>query len=345
MKTRSKIIEHKVLGDEPKYSGEINRIELAQALNWYNYFNDIRDSKKWILEYMKWHGGYTKEDIQKYKSSKSREITQTKASIARLLKNGAIFDNNLNDHILKVIEEYEQEPEKEVKTTHKDTMNELICNLDDVLDVHYLSDYGQLEFCKLEAKKYIENASRLEYQKAIEYYSGILDFVENSGEYNVRKSNTKRYLALLVYIISCLGVNREVKKRRIVRKPRKTRDKTFDHFEYLVDSNEYNITSIKPEKIIESQILWAFDTKYRVLKKFVAKPNETLGVHRKAITNWDEKESYMVKLRNPKDILPFVLKDGKRKIENCLKNLTTKTSQMNSTKLSKSTLLIRNFKK
>lgn len=345
MKSRSKIAEQKFVGEEPNYTHEITRVELAEALNWYNYFYNIKDTKKWILEYMEWYGEFTKEDIQKYKSSKSREITQTKASIARMLMNGCVFENTLNDHIIKVIETYEKEPEKEIKTTHKDTMNELICNLDDVLDVHYLSDYGQLQFCKLEAKKYIEKASRLEYQKAIEYYSGILDFVENSGEYNVRKSNTKRYMALLTYIISCLGVNREVKKRRVIRRPKKTRNKTFDQFEYLVDSSEYNITSIKPEKISESKILWAFDTKYRILKKFVAKPNETLGVHRKAITNWDEKQSYMIKLRSPKDVLPIVVKDGKRKIENCLKNLTTKASQMNSTKLSGNTLLIRNFKK
>jgi hypothetical protein len=345
MKT-TKAAEQTYIGKEPIYTHEINRIELAQALNWYNYFYDIKETKKWILEYMKWHGGYTREDIQKYKSSKSREITQTKASIARLLTNGAIFDNSLNEHILKVIEEYEGEHETETRISHKENPNQLIADLDDILDIHFRNDYGELEFCQSETSKIIENASRLEYNKAIEYYTGILDFVENSGEYDNRpKRAIKRYISFLSHIIASLGYVKEVKKRRVIRKPRKTRDKTFDHFEYLVDSNEYNISSIKPEKILESQILWAFDTKYRILKKFVAKPNENLGVHRKAITNWDENQSYMIRLRKPKDVLPFVVKDGKRKIENCLKNLTAKTSPMNSTRLSKSTLLIRNFKK
>jgi hypothetical protein len=345
MKT-TKAAEQTYIGKEPIYTSEINRMELAQALNWYNYFYDIKETKKWVLEYMKWHGGYTKEDIQKYKSSRSREITQTKASIARLLTNGAIFDNTLNEHILKVINEYEKEPETETKISHKENPNQLIADLDYILDIHFRSDYGELEFCQTETSKIIEKSSRLEYNKAIEYYSGILDFVENSGEYDNRpKRAIKRYISLLNHIIASLGYVKEVKKRRIIRKPRKTRDKTFDNFVYLVDSSEYNITSIKPEKILESQILWAFDTKYRILKKFVAKPNETLGVHRRAITNWDEKESYIIKLRTPKNILPFVVKDGKRKIENCLKNLTTKISPMNSTKLSENTLLIRNFKK
>ena len=53
--TRSEeyIINKKHLGEEPTFTKPLTRIDYTNALNWYNYHSDVKDSKKYTIQYLK----------------------------------------------------------------------------------------------------------------------------------------------------------------------------------------------------------------------------------------------------------------------------------------------------
>ena len=66
--------EMSVMGAEPSLKGKVSRMDLCLALNWYNYFHDIKDCRKWVVDYMK-QKGYAQKDISAYSSTPDRMTT------------------------------------------------------------------------------------------------------------------------------------------------------------------------------------------------------------------------------------------------------------------------------
>ena len=44
------------MGTEPTFDGEADFHEICRALNWYSYFHEADQAKKWLIEYMKFFG-------------------------------------------------------------------------------------------------------------------------------------------------------------------------------------------------------------------------------------------------------------------------------------------------
>ena len=56
------------MGTEPTFDGEADFHEICRALNWYSYFHEADQAKKWLIDYMKFVN-YDKEEIRQVKSS------------------------------------------------------------------------------------------------------------------------------------------------------------------------------------------------------------------------------------------------------------------------------------
>lgn len=346
-KKRTKTAEVAFTGEEPQFTGRVSREEMMRALNWYNYFYSIKDSRKWILEFMK-QKGYSQAQIDTYKGSNSSRITQTRASQARMLSRGAQFVNDLEAHILDVLnEETAQNGVSErgaVKTTSKDTFNTLIADLDEILDQFYRSNYRTLQ----DVAGVVQNRSASEYKEAKEHYAALsLEVAEGVGYERLTKRQLNKYLQQLEAIHSALQLTATTTKRRVARKPRKRKEKPVEQLvskmKYAQDSAEFGVASINPTKILDSTELWVFDTKYRKLIKYVAQEGTKLSVKGTTIQNFDEKKSYYKRLRKPAEVLPKVMAEGKRAVDKMVEGLSTKKVPTNG-RTSDCSVLLRNFK-
>jgi hypothetical protein len=348
--TRRPNIEYTVYGDEPDHKGEISRIELIKALNWYNYFHTVKDSRKWILDYMK-SKKYTPEQIKKYSSANDSIISQNHCSVARMLTRGAIFENNLDDHIKSIINSKDETKEEVVQTKSypKDIPNQLIADIDDQLDIFY-EKYKNNKF-DLDLTKY----SRSDISQSIKYYSDLLSEIKSipdddslkEGYRHLKGIKLKRYISFVQGIVDSLQMKVINTKRQIVRKPRKKKVKSGEQLvskmKYMMHSKELNISSIKPIQITESSTLWVYNEKYKKLTFYCTKNGEAFIVKGSTIQNYDESKSFSKRIRKPEKVIPSILTDPRKKIEKDIGSLKTKI-EVPTGRINDQTLLLRTFK-
>jgi hypothetical protein len=343
----SKIVELQVLGSEPELEGEVSRVELANALNWYNYFYSVNGSKKWIIAYMK-NNGYSTEQISKYNKSNSTQISQTWCSIARMLNNGAMFDNKLDDHIESVINSKKPRRTRKVAYKLKDE-NELLADLDDIVDQFIISGYKDIP----EFGDVFKDRKNNHVKEALDHYKGLLlelqEFMDDKdlkeGYAFLTKRKQNKYVKLIEEILAGLSFTQVSTKR--TRKPRRKKKFTSKELtklmKYQEKSDDYNITSLTPDQIIGANIVFLFNTKTRVLTKLVALDRAGLSVYRMKVTNVDEKESFSTRLRKPQDILETIMTKGIRAINSKIGMLTTMMLDP-QVKVNQHVLFVRMFK-
>jgi len=99
-------------------------------------------------------------------------------------------------------------------------------------------------------------------------------------------------------------------KKTIERKPRKKKPvdptKLVGQMKYAERCDELGLVSIQPETILKAEVLWTFNTKYRILGFIQAKQGETLSVKGCTIVNFDEISSTKT-IRNPEKMFPDFL--------------------------------------
>ena len=133
---------------------------------------------------------------------------------------------------------------------------------------------------------------------------------------------TTRHLKTL-YNFVCDVIN-ICTSRKTIRKPRVTKNKpnkpvTLDKVQYLKISNELNIKSIDPVKIIKAKQLWVYDT---VKRKLIIFKGESLDITGTTIKNIDE--SLVKTIRKPEEFFSK-LSYGKRALETAWKSIRGKT--------------------
>jgi hypothetical protein len=60
----NKALDSKHFGDEPDLSGNVSRIDIMKALNWYSYNCEASQAKEWVIEYLKKNHKTEKELIK-----------------------------------------------------------------------------------------------------------------------------------------------------------------------------------------------------------------------------------------------------------------------------------------
>jgi len=111
------------------------------------------------------------------------------------------------------------------------------------------------------------------------------------------------------------------------RKPRKKKiisvDRKIKNLKWQKEDPTFKIASIQPEKIIGSQELWTFNTKYKTITVFRAKDRAGLQVKGTSIINYDENTSITKRTgRRSEEHVKNVLNGGKivlRKMMDTLK--------------------------
>lgn len=338
-KSRGNAALKSAIGTEPDLIGTCERIDIIRALNWYNYSCEIKESRKWILDWMA-TDGYSKEAVLKYRNSSSSDIRQTWASVSRLLARGLhdeVLDSNLRKHIDKIIET--PVVEKAQKPTER-PVNHVQIELDTLLDQFYNSNYKKIPVIP---ETFGKGRTASAVKEVVTYCVELRDEIDIEQEgNNLTMTQWKKYDKLLADIIASLTATAVVVRRR---KPRAKKpvlaDKVVSKLKFLAEDKTAG--SIDPKKILLSSVLWTFDTKKRKIGKYVAEKGMKLDVKGSSIKNFDPAKSYVKTIRKPSETIPLTLTQARVTLEKTIDKLTTKPG-VASGRLNDQTLLLRVFK-
>lgn len=356
--------ESKWTGEEPtwhdadSWTDEKKKKTLSRALNFYNYYLNTDDYFPIIEEYVKSTDRPDNKTTLKMirKAPKCIEIVSC-GKLARMMNLGMPkFHNNVDygvevEKYLRKISTLVPVERNTTKDTKKkvsvyDIMQEriregVLVRLEEMLDEWIINPTTKIS--KINVGSLLKNVNApisslgivvnwIEKQRAelIEARDKTCpDSVEGYSYLN--KPAIKKRIALLDEMLNDVEIYKSRKKAS--QKPRKTKEKSVDKLvakmNYLKSSPDYGVASINPIKIIGSTKVYLFNEKYRKLTVLSTTDLFGLTVKGTTIRDYDEKNSFSLKIRKPEEILPIIVSKTERQITNVLKKLTTKKTSAN----------------
>ncbi len=158
----------------------------------------------------------------------------------------------------------------------------------------------------------------------------------------LKKPAIKKRISLLEEMLNDVEIYKSTKKA--TRKPRvkkqKSADKLVAKMNYLKSSPDYGVASVNPIKVVGSVKVYLFNEKYRKLTVLSTTSLSGLSVKGTTIRDYDEKNSFSMKIRKPEEILPIIVSKTDRQIANALKKLTTKKTSANG-RVNDNTLILK----
>lgn len=269
---------------------------LASGLNHYSQNFDFKDSKKWALEWIKTH---LPDEYERLKDEKEHKFSN-RGFVCRMWKNGLVLSDQQKHDLAKfflnmpttVPKVEERDPAPKRKPVEK--VNTIIFQMEDVVDA-ILSD-GEPKPVEIP----VDKAQLTEAQAWLE--KQIIDAQEQ-----VEKQ--KAILEQLTSVFErCGGIKNKIAPAKPKAKPKETtatltanKAKAVKTMTYQKKDEELGIESLSPARLVGAKAAILYNTKYRTLLRFVAKPGETLVVSGSSIRNHDEEKSTSKKVRKPKD--------------------------------------------
>lgn len=313
------LVDMRYMGDEPilERVDETNQTAYGNALTWYNYFYTHKDAKQEIVAYVKKH--CDKVVYDKIKSLKDWQYITTAAWIIKMKENGTVFydkaekflEDSINKMISQVVEEDDDTPEKEVKTTSPferiQKKNKIMfCRIEEEIDKFfdsYSTEFNLYEYLVAEtATPNCINSLLVLFEKL---HAEILE-VDEGFEYLGK--NKKKVIAFYSQCIDDL--NRLSDNKKKTRKPREKKakpvEKKVEGFKYQEKNDPLKLVSIRPSDIIGAKEIWLFNTKYNVITKIVGESLDIKGTSIVGITGGTGK-----RVRKPEVTLGEFFKLGK----------------------------------
>lgn len=343
-------LDAKYLGEEPTWDGQesLTTAELeshiGKAYNWYNYFYEPKEGRRYLLDYMAEYG-MSKAAMALITRIPDSKLSSTMCNTARMLTMGLEHQRmreKLEDYLVGIVEQAAEIAKKEKTAaaiaanlpviTHNPA-SDLIASIEEMLDNDYLFD----EFYSwLKAK----NVKPAQARAIADYYTPWADELEEAQKTKdadlkyAYRHMSKKELAMRVAVMrgiindceSLVSNNR----KSVTKKPRKTKPKSADKLvskmKFQMEHNELKIVSIDPTKIIGAHELWVFNTKYNVLTHYCS--DEGFSIKGTTLQNVKD-TSKQKKLRKPADVLPSIISSTSKAAERAFTSLKTKENAPN----------------
>lgn len=334
--------------------------KLSEALNWYSYYRDPKDSKKYLIHYMTAHN-YPKDDIVTLTGLKETNFSNV-GFVCRLTERGLVLEKHqllwLDDRIkfllaiAKTIKEQDEEDDSKPKVNVQDRIQEQSKEFIGELE-GYLDDY-KIAFQPYEWM--VSNSVKAPHARLIVSHftpklsepsmvlSGKADEEVIEAYSCFTKTNIKKYVAFIQQIID--DANRIVNNSKITRKPRKVKkvsaDKLTSKVQYKKEDVEYKVVSINPVEIIGAKQLWVFNTRTRKLGVYYAWTQGGLTIKGTTIDGYTD-NSCSKTLRKPNDVLQALTKSTERKYKSIFTDIKS-TEQALTGRINSDTILLKVFK-
>jgi hypothetical protein len=355
----------KHLGEEPSWedlgflSESDQRAKEMSALNWYNYFYEPKEGRKFILEFME-AINMPRVTVVMFNRLPDAQINSTTAVLSRMYVMGwedsekrKKIESRIMDLCRKganLISEDRKQAATKANVPQKINTNELITDIEQMIDEESESLSGFYEWLKN------KEAKPNDVRGVMEYYAGWFAELAEASERNtdpqlkeayayLSKKQLKERVDLFSGIITDCESYLSNSRKSVVRKPRKSKPKTADKLvskmKFQKEHTDLKIVSIDPSKIIGAKELWVFNTKYNVLAHYWSE--QGLSVKGTTLQGVDEGRSQQKKLRKPADTLPLITGSTAKAAERAFDNLKTKEASTNG-RINEFTVILRAIK-
>jgi len=313
----------KAIGSEPTFS-EPTKLNLVDALNWYNYNSDDSDYKTWLKQYMT-ANKYQKSDIAKATSS---SVPRAIAAIARMENRGVPTGERerLNAFIANAIQSstYVEEEDKpatnviSIRDRLEQSCTPYIMWIEQQIDNFVegkpydenFYDYLNGQGCKAAHARVIRNEFQFDFDEMKLLKKGDEDVAECYDGYS--KKTQKVLIAFYEKLEADLNQLEQTKKATRVRKARKPSvEKMVSKVKFCKESTEFKVGSIHPQRVLGCEQLWVFNTKTRQLGRY---NGSNFQFKRSSLVNFDADNSVCKKLRKPEDFLKVVMSASKSQL-------------------------------
>lgn len=337
-------------GSEPELNPANYNSSFLGLLNYYNYNNDDKDKKKWLIS----HVAKTNKKLAAQLLKIDEKHFRYAGILARITDRGGQLEEKHQLFLENRISELTamKEVKKEVVVKKEETPTNVI-SIQDRMDEKAHDLAGEIEGaiddfvlggCKSDfsAKNYLlaqqvaapiaKRIGELFVPTADELREAIAGDDEQlvEGYSNFTKRELKKFLEFVDNIIA--DCNQMVQTAKANRAPRKRKEvpasKQVAKMKYLKEFAELNLKSVKPESIIGSTEVWYYNTKYKHLGVYKGENGGTLSVKGTTIIGFDIKESKRMTLRKPEEFFKG-LSLGKRALNSAIKTLKTKPAVPN----------------
>lgn len=334
---------------------------LRRAFFYYNYFYNQKDMKKYVVEWLKAQGTYTKEDIKAFDRASDRALPMTVCSLIKAHKQGMPFRGRHVEYIKGEIARVIREAEPEVEEVKDDKPKAYVPTIQDRMNEKTAETIGELEgyYDEMDAKfKHYDffvtnNVPQSQLSKYEELYvKRKAELVEaqagkdpdlKEGYSHYKAADFKKHIAWIDALVDAVAQYRNVKKAtKKVRAPRAvSKEKVVGKLKYAKENKELKIVSINPADIIGAQELWVYNAKTRKLGKYVADGLKgPLGVKGTTIIGYDEQKSVSKTLRKPEEKLKEFAKAGKIQLRKFMDEIKATETKLNG-RISADVLLLK----
>ena len=367
-KTRNKMrknrasIDQSHMGIEPVFQkGETidnpQRSNLwAGAATWYNYYLKPKDYTQSVLSFAADQYGYDKEKIKTLKKLKDWELTMELGKVAKIFTRGYEYTEpemkrwgnileNIYQKALITVEDLEDtEASKSalpsIQERQRTKLIETICeDWELVVDGWVDGEFNQKFDAYKLFKQYQLKGSTLnmfkdivmqEYQPVKDAYDKTCDQAIESYSH-IKRTDLSRMIKLMESIFADLDKLRAATKATKIpriKKP-KASDVQIKNLKYKTEDIDFKVMSINPVMIPGKEILYVYNTKTRKLSQFISNSTKGFEVSGTTIKNICN-TSRMATLRRPEGILPLILSQTQKQIDQRVwNNITRKVSVPN----------------
>jgi len=367
--------DEKYTGSEPVWDTERARAmdddtfdnHLRKSFYYYNYYFTQKDTKKYVVEWMRNSHEFTREEIKSFERSPDRSVPMTVHSLIMAHRAGmplrerhiAFVDTEIERAIARgdvdtVEEVVAEEKPKAAVPTIQDRLNEKTAEVIGELEGHYdeflknpkytfkpydfltANNVPQSQLSKYEA---VFQARFAELAQAFERVDEQL----TEGYSHYRAADYKRIMAFIDQILNDIIQYRGVKKAtKKVRAPKSvSKEKVVAKLKYAREDKSMRLVSVNPVDIVGAQELWVYNTKTRRLGRYVADSLQgPLNVKGTTITGYDEAKSVSKTLRKPEEKLKEFARATKIELRKFLDSIKTTETRLNG-RINPETILLR----
>ena len=375
-KTRNPIFfDEKYTGPEPAWDTERARDmtdddfdhHLRRSFYYYNYYYNQKETKKYVVEWMKSVADFSKQEVKAFERAADRSIPMTVCSLVMAHRAGMPFRPRHIEFMTKMILTAigTAEPEAVVaedatakteayRPTIQDRLNEKTSELLGELEGRYDDVFGNV---KSDFKPYDFFTSHSVAQSQLGKYQALFQKHRDElaraqakaydqlveGYRFLKTADYRRILSWLDTLLAAVEQYRDVKRatKRVTRvKKAPAKDKLVARLKYAKENKELKLVSISPVDIVGATELWIFNAKTRKLGRYVAASYQTLSVKGTSILNFDEQKSVAKTLRKPADQLKEFNKAGKVALRTFIKDIRATEIRLNG-RINEDTVLLK----
>jgi hypothetical protein len=350
------------LGSEPDWDDldELTEREVrsrfGNALNWYNYNYNTRNSQDFLVKWMKQTDGLV-HDAPAVAALDSHHIIRTYGSVACMLMNNFEFPeylarekNTFYDKLTKLIgvgkEVFEEKkarvvakaqtnaPVLSIQARTRNAAREVIGYIESEIDEFIESGCKE----KINIYDYLQKAGikggYMSY--VIEHFQPLYEEMQEvlrsddeqlkEGYAFLTKPRKKKLVAFYANIISdCRDWQKDCRGKRKARKRKvKTPKELVKSLNFKQKDEDFDIESVKPADIIGASQVWVFDTKTRFMHKYIS--DVGMSVKGSTLKEFDPNQSFKKKIREAycKQVLDDVVTGGKVKLRRSIASIVAK---------------------